>query len=183
MLHLLNESQKNKVIKEYRMRLVIVICWLIVFIALAGSALLLPSYLTSVGKVNTIKSDNQFKEKSIQVLKDQNFSDKIKKIDYSLLALNRSINIISPREAYDKILNSLPAGVSLGRYSYNIIDDDSALISIDGTAENRNELVELQNKLKLNSEFIGIDIPITNFTKKEDLNFSLKFNLVKVVKK
>ena len=165
------------------MRLIIVICWLIVFISLAGIALLLPSYLTAIGKVNIIKSENQLKENSIQALKDQNFNDKIKKIDYSLSALKGSVNILSPRETYNKILNSLPIGVSLGRYSYNLIDDNSASISIDGVAGNRDELVELQNRLKFNPEFSGIDIPITNFTKKKDLSFSLKFNLIKVVKK
>jgi hypothetical protein len=183
MLHLLNEPQKNKVIKEYRMRLVIVICWLIIFISLTGVSLLIPSYLTAIGKVNSIKNENQQKENSIKSLNEQNFKDKIKKVDSSLSALKLSVNILSPREAYYKILNSLPAGVSVDRYTYNLVDSDNASISIDGSAVDRDRLVELQNQMKLNTEFIGINIPITNFAKKKDIAFSLKFNLIKVVKK
>lgn len=183
MLHLLTDSHKKKVLKEYRMRLVVVICILVVFISSVGAALILPSYLTAYGKVNIIKKDNQYKEDSIKALSAQNFTDKIKKVDSNLSALKISINIISPREAYDKIMNSLPPGVILGRYTYSLIDNNSASISIDGTAPDRDSLLELQNNLKLNSEFSGIDIPITSFTKKKDLSFSLKFNLIKAVKK
>jgi len=183
MLHLLSNQQKTKVIKEYRMRLIVVICWLIVFISLAGIAMLIPSYLTAIGKVNTIKDENLQKENSIQALKAQNFTDKIKQVDFNLSALNVSVNILSPREAYDKILSSLPVGVIVNRYTYNLIDDDTASISIDGSAPDREKLVEVQNQLKLNPEFSGIDIPITNFAKKKDLAFSLKFNLIKTAKK
>lgn len=183
MLHLLTETQKNKVIKEYRMRLVVVICILIALVSLTGVALILPSYLIAVGKVNTIKVGNQSKEESIKILNDQNFKDKLKKIDSSLDALKMSINTLSPREAYNKIINSLPEGVVLNRYTYSLVDDSTAAISIDGVAIDRNNLLDLHNKLKLNPEFIGIDIPITSFTKKKDLNFSLKFNLIKVIKK
>lgn len=165
------------------MRLIIVICWLIVFVSLIGITLLIPSYFTAIGKFNSIKSDNQQKENSIKSLNEQNFKDKIKKVDSGLSALKLSVNILSPREAYEKILNSLPVGVSVDRYTYNLIDNDNASISIDGSAEDRDKLVELQNQMKLNKEFTGINIPITNFAKKKDLVFSLKFNLIKIVKK
>ncbi len=183
MLHLLSDQQKNKVIKEYRMRLVVVVCWLIVFLSLAGVAMLIPSYLTAIGKVNSIKSENLQKENSIQSLNAQNFTEKIKQVDSDLNALKISVVILSPREAYDKILSSLPVGVVVGRYTYSLIDNNMASISIDGTAPDREKLVELQNQLKLNQEFTGIDIPITNFAKKKDLTFSLKFNLTKITKK
>jgi hypothetical protein len=183
MLHLLTESQKNKVIKEYKMRLAIVICWLAVFISLTGSALLLPSYLTAVGKVNTIKGDNQSKENSVKSLKDQNFQDKIKLVDSNLNALKLSVDIMSPRETYYKILNSLPAGVYVDRYTYGLKDENNASISISGVAGDRGKMIELQNLLKLNKEFTGIVIPITGLTKKKDLTFSLNFNLIKNIKK
>jgi len=183
MLHLLNDQQKIKVIKEYRMRLIVVICWLIVFISLVGITLLLPSYLSAIGKVNSIKNENLQKENSIQVLNSQNFKDKIKKVDFNLSALKISVNILSPIEAYDKILISLPVGVVVDRYTYSLVDNDTASISIDGSAPDREKLIELQNQLKLNPEFSGIDIPITNFAKKIDLSFSLKFNLIKSTKK
>jgi hypothetical protein len=183
MLHLLTDSQKKKVIKEYRLRLTTVICWLIIFVSLVGAALLLPSYLTAVGKVNVIKAENQSKENSVKDLKAQNFNDKIKQIDSNLNALKVSVSIPSPRETYDKIIGSLPRGVFLSRYTYLLVSDSSASISIDGTAIDRDTLAELQNRLKLNKEFSGINIPITWFTKKKDLSFSLKFDLIKIVKK
>ena len=164
MLHLLTESHKKKVIKEYRMRLVVVICWLIVFVSMAGIALIIPSYLTAIGKVNVIKGENQNKEDSVKTLKAQNFNDKIKKVDYSLNALKMSVNVLFPKDAYTKILNSLPEGVYVDRYTYNLIDDNSASIGIDGTAADRDKLVDLQNRLKLIPEFTGIDIPITNLS-------------------
>jgi len=183
MLHLLNNSQKNKVLKEYRMRLFVVVCIFIIFVSLAGVALLIPSYLTAVGKINLIKNDNQLKVDSIKAIKDKNFEDKIKKVNDSLNALKVSINIISPREAYDKILNSTPAGVSVVRYTYNLVDDNTASISISGTSQNRDMLAEFQNRLKLNPEFKGITVPLSDFAKKKDLDFTLNFNLVRVVNK
>ena len=183
MLHLLPESQKHKVTREYKMRLIIVICWIVVFISLVGLACLLPSYLSAVGRVNVIKNENQTKEKSVQSLREQNFQDKIKSVNSSLEALKNSINILSPKGAYNKIVNSLPAGVYIDRYTYGLIDDNNASISISGVAPDRDKLIELQKKINSNPEFTSINIPITSFTKKKDLSFSFNFNLIKPVKK
>jgi hypothetical protein len=183
MLHLLTESQKNKVTKEYKMRLVIVVSWMIIFISLTGMALTLPIYLISVSKINHIKNDNQSKENSTKALRDQNFQDKIKQVNSSLGALKMFVGVPSPRNTYLKIVDSLPEGVYIDRYTYGLIDDSSASISISGVAPDRERLLELQNKLKSNSEFSGINIPITGFTKKKDLSFSLNFNLIRVIKK
>lgn len=183
MLHLLTNSQKNKVIKEYRMRLLIIVCCLVISISISGIALLVPSYVTAIGKFSLIKSENQQKERSIKILKQQNFEDKIKQVDSNLKALETSVKVISPRETYYKIISSLPAGVVVSRYTYGLKDNYTASISIDGTALDRDVLVELQNQLKLNPEFVGINIPITNFAKKKDLSFSLQFNLIKSANK
>lgn len=178
MLHLLTESQKNKVIKEYRLRLAVIICTFIIFICLTGLALLLPSYLSAIGRVNSIKDINQQKKESIAVLKKNGFEDKIKKVDNGLKALKISIKILTPREAYDKIVGSLPLGVSVDRYTYNLLDDSKASISISGLAGDRDKLMEFQSRLKSNPEFKGIDVPLASFTKKTDLSFSLNFNVV-----
>ena len=120
MLHLLTESQKNKVTKEYKMRLVIVVSWMIIFISLTGMALTLPIYLISVSKINHIKNDNQSKENSTKALRDQNFQDKIKQVNSSLGALKMFVGVPSPRNTYLKIVDSLPEGVYIDRYTYGI---------------------------------------------------------------
>ena len=165
------------------MRLAIVISFVVVFVSFAGIILLLPSYLGAIGKLNSIKNDNQYKEANIANLKSQNFTDKIKIVDSGLSALKISTNIISPREAYNKIINSIPNGVVVGRYTYNLIDDNSASISIDGTSVDRDKLIDFQNRLRLNPEFSAVDVPLESFAKKKDLSFSLKFNLIKPTKK
>ncbi len=165
------------------MRLVIVVCWIVFFISMVGMACLLPSYLYAAGRVNIVKSENQNKEKSLQSLRDQNFQDKIKLVNSSLEALKNSINILSPKEAYNKILNSLPDGAYIDRYTYGLIDDNSASISISGVAPDRDKLIELQKKINSNPEFTSINIPITSFTRKKDLSFSFNFNLIKPIKK
>ncbi|MEI6042158.1 MAG: hypothetical protein WCQ00_01155 [bacterium] len=183
MLHLLTEQQRDKVLKEYRMRLVTVICGAIVFLSFVGLSLLMPSYLSFRGRVHSVEAGNLAKESSIESIKSQNFQEKIKLVDSNLEALKISIKILSPRESYEKILNSLPSGIILSRYTYSLIDDASASLSVDGVAVDRESLVEFQNKLITNPEFKGIDIPVSNFAKKKDLLFSIKFNLVKPVNK
>lgn len=183
MLHLLTETQKNKVIREYRIRLAVTICIFIILICLTGLILLVPSYLSAVGRVNIIKNENQQKKNLIASLKKQDYDSKIKKVDNNLVALKKTVNVMLPREAYNKIVSNLPPNVYLSRYSYNLVDENSASISIDGTAADRDTLVLVFNNLRSIPEFTGITIPVSSFTKKTDLGFSFNFNLNTPTKK
>ena len=183
MLNLLTDAQRHKVLKEYRMRLAIVICGAVVFVCLSGTVLLLPNYLTAMNKVNSVKTNNDYKKQTISSLNAQNLKGTIKLVDSNLQALKISINIISPREVYEKIQASIPEGVLIDRYTYNLIDDNTASISLSGTSVDRNKLIDFQNKLKLNPEFTGIGVPLDSFSKKSNLSFSINFNLIKVIKK
>ena len=183
MLHLLTENQKHKVIREYRMRLSIIVCGAIVLSSVTGFILLLPSYLSAIGKVDSIRRNNKEKEDSISNLSAQNFDDKIKNVDSNLAALKMTINIISPRDVYSKITSALPNGVSIIKYSYSLVDTDNAVIDIDGVSKDRESLVTFQNNLKTNPEFSGVEIPLDSFAKKSNLSFTIKFNLIKSTKK
>ncbi len=183
MLHLLPDTQKKRVIKEYRMRIAIVIAIFIALISVAGTALLLPTYLSAVGSLNTVKNGNKIKQNSIDGIKGNNLDEKIKNVDYGLQALKISQEIPNPNEVYNTLMDGLQSGVVINRYSYMLVDNKSASISIDGVAGDRDTLVYFQNKLKAHEEFQGIEIPISSFAKKNNINFSIKFNLIKIDKK
>lgn len=182
MLHLLPDTQKKRVLKEYRMRIVAVVFILITLLSIAGVVLLLPSYLSAVGSLNLVKNGNKIKQSSIESLKGSNFDDKLKNVDYGVKALKITQQIPGSIETYNNLNEDAPAGVVINKYFYTLTDDKNASVGIDGIAQDRETLIAFQNKLKEHKEFQGIEIPISSFTKKKDINFSIKFNLIKVDK-
>ena len=51
------------------------------------------------------------------------------------------------------------------------------IISIDGFAENRNDLVAFKNSLESVEIFKQVEMPISNFTSQENINFVININL------
>jgi Tfp pilus assembly protein PilN len=77
-----------------------------------------------------------------------------------------------------QLLNDKPKGVSITSISFTRASKDDALY-INGTASSRDALRQFSANLKSNSEFSDVDVPVSNFAKSKENDFSITLKLVK----
>ncbi|MBU1148885.1 PilN domain-containing protein [Patescibacteria group bacterium] len=72
----------------------------------------------------------------------------------------------------DELADSVPQGIS---FSYLNLSKESLSVEIRGKANTRDNLVNFKNLLENNPNYSDINIPITSFLTKTDLDFKITF--------
>ena len=97
-------------------------------------------------------------------------------IDDQFIKSNQTVENIKKRipfwEYLDQINQFLPEGVFLTRVAI-----DESAIKIEGVADGRNNLVEFKNSLESVDFFKEVNMPISNLTSQEDINFEIGISL------
>jgi predicted CopG family antitoxin len=174
MLHLLTEEHRQKVVREYQKRVLVVFFLGLLSVALVSSVFILPTFFLSYGKY----SDFQLKTKTLddELVKNeaQSSSENVKEVAISIDAL-RSFD--GKKEIYP-LVSGLIQGVVSGVQIKNIIfttnDTEGMIIDLAGKADTRKSLVAFDQKLKSNSLFSEIIIPLGSFAKEKNIDFSMK---------
>lgn len=174
MLHLLTEEHRQKVVREYRKRVLVVFFLGLLSVSLVSFVFILPTFFMSYGRY----SDFQLKTKTLDVElvknEGQSSSENIKSVATSIDAL-RSFD--SKKEIYP-LVSGLIQGVVPGVQIKNIIftpnDAESMIIDLAGKADTRRSLVAFDQKLKSSDLFSEIIIPLGSFAKEKNIDFSMK---------
>jgi Tfp pilus assembly protein PilN len=175
MINVLPENEKAKLGKEYMLRLAIVCLLIVTFLSLFASTLLLPTYIVSSSRETSLEGQLEALNKSNPgaSLNDLNiFIDKInstlalfdtKSTDYNFLE-----DVLSP------VLKARPSTTTISQMLFsNRGGDNGAKLELHGVAENRAALQSFKTALEKTNKFNRVDVPISNFVKKTDIDFSI----------
>lgn len=91
-------------------------------------------------------------------------SDKVSKISQAF---------VFPQSLLNKINKAKPSGVNIERYS---LDLDKGPVSLAGNSSDRLSLITFKQNLEKVKGISAVSIPISNFEKETDLDFSLNFD-------
>lgn len=133
-------------------------------LTLLGVNLMINSQMSSLGKTNNLNES----------IPDET-SKKVKEINYlSEKVIKINSIYISPVEIINKLAASKVSGISIQKYVVNL---ENNTILISGLASDRNSLLLFKQSLEKNTEFSGINIPISALAKESNLTFDLEFKL------
>lgn len=174
MFNLLPKAEKEAIRRAYRIRLAIVILWLSFATLIVASALLLPSFLLSSQKEKA--AEQRFKTLSKSVARG-NVSD----LNTLLSDAQSRLQLLSHNAPevflYEMLMRVVPVkggAVSLSGISFTTVEGKSRHIDITGVAKNRAALLAYVRALERLGLFEKVDVPISNFAKDADINFSLR---------
>ncbi len=189
MINLLPPEQKRELNKAYIIRLITLSIAIITVAVVLGGAFLVPSYLETSAKedkilddLGSIQSKNiQSKEELDSIIKDINtklsiFSDPNSKFIFSEDAV---LPVITRKNKDISITN---IGFSLTKDpkqkdSPTVKLPDLKNIIVNGTAKNREALLLFERELKKETQFTGVNVPISNFVEGSNISFSIQFTL------
>lgn len=181
MLHLLTEEHRQKIVKEYRKRILIVSLMGLAAIIFISAVLLLPTFIISYGKYSEIRSRLAIVESELGAKNTDTSVADLRDISDSISALNLFANQKPILPIIEGIVVAKPDGIALRGLVFTPSQAVSAeipvaplVIDLSGVAKTRKDLVAFQEKMKLDTFFSSVTVPLSNFAKDKDITFSMK---------
>lgn len=179
MLHLLPKNHKKLVHAEYRKRLGVVIGASVAIICILGIIFLLPSYFISNVRYQDIKTKEATIQTSIASYQTGADGETIKKISDGLIALKPLGSTTTASEAFKRFLFDIGnQSIKVSFIDYVLNSDNSVTLDVAANAATRDDLQTFIDVLKNDKYFSGVSLPLSDFVKDKDLDFSLKIKVV-----
>jgi hypothetical protein len=174
MLHLLTEEHRKKVVTEYRKRIIIVSLLGLLCVCATGAIFVLPTYFLSHGKYATVEAEMKILDSELAIKEDSGSSERIKNATLSIEALKIFEKNKNPSVVLDNIVRGKPAGVQIKNFIFTPGEASAMTVDLAGRADTRKSLVQFDQKLKSNPVFDEVVIPLGNFAKEKNIDFSIK---------
>lgn len=174
MINVLPLDQKIALRKEYRLRLVTLCLFVFSILVFLASFLLLPAYVLSKEKVSTLEIQLQKYNEENPTTSVDNLTKLISNINNNLAILNKenpSISVVD--DMLGTILASRVSGITISRMSYRMSLEEKNTFELNGRAVDRASLRSFEDKLKESSKVESTDLPVSNFTKRSNIDYSL----------
>ncbi|MCX6702051.1 MAG: PilN domain-containing protein [Candidatus Zambryskibacteria bacterium] len=173
MFNLLPNNLKEKVRSEYYLHLIIFILLSILVVQVSFLIFLFPSWLISLDKEKEItlqaeKSNISSLDSEIDVI-----NSTIKSINTKLNTINSTLEYPKVTPFVDSILSNKIKDIYINELVYTSLSKTTASITLDGVSATRESLVSFVKKLEETKLFKKVDLPISNFTKNANINFSI----------
>lgn len=178
MINVLPENEKVLLRKEYRIRLVTVVLFIVSILLVVGVFLLTPFYILAQDKITALEIQLKQYDQSKTDSSADDLTKIISEINQNLELLNSepsrtSIvdNVLSP------ILSARSNNIKISRIFYSIKMDGKSMVELNGIAVDRVALRSFEDALRKNPNIESTKLPVSNFTKKSDIDFSINITL------
>lgn len=174
MLHLLPQYQKRKVIKEYRLRLGLVIISTFFFAVIMFAVFTLPSFIL----LRSEKISLELKKTTLQStinMSDGGNGEIAADIAKSIVALKPFEKTISPNLFIDALAPETN-GIAVSGYAFSQANPtDPISVVLSGTAKTREDLTAYADIL--NSRFGGVKLPLSSLANSSNISFDFRFTM------
>ncbi len=172
MFHLLPEKEKKVLEAEYRYRLLLVGLIFILASLVVASVFLLPSYLLSARRLTDVSVRNDQVKNEIKTKTDPSISTFLSTLKDNLAALKPTQKTPNFSTLVKEITDKKTTGIGIDSFSR-----DGKGIIIGGQADNRDNLIRFSRDLQMVADFSKVDLPISDFAKDKNINFSITITL------
>ncbi len=174
-INVLPISEKKLLRKEYALRLATVSFCLFSILSIVATLLLLPSYTFSQSKAATLEAQVSDFNLSHPELSENDLRKIISEINQTLIILDagKSKRIVSV-DVFNTILSLRPLGVRFSQVFYMEDGDGKGTLEIRGNAIDRTALKALETAFESDPHIASVDLPVSSFTKRINIDFVLK---------
>lgn len=177
MTNLLPQIDQSAIKKEYKNRRVIVALLVLVGTIVVSAGFLLPSLILSNVKLKTISSAAEKARIANEEQTKDNASSALLKSTEDKLALLKTKDAESPvTSVIDLITKNKSANIRIKEISYEHKDDGSGHVVLAGLSKDRESLTDFLHQMQAVSFFKTVDLPVSNFAKDKDINFSMQIS-------
>ncbi len=182
MINLIPNQEKKKMVRDFYYRFVILFLLMLSAAALVATAALLPAYFLSVSKNNIVDQKLEAQKKEPAPASNGETLAMIKGLNLKLNLIENAQKekfTVSDRVVKAVILEKVP-GISITQISYDSDPTKGKKISMSGEASSREVLLAFRQALEQDPTFKSVILPISNFVKGTDIQFSLSLVPVEI---
>ncbi len=142
-----------------------------------GATLLLPSYLSTASKIRDVEGEIGDANRAITQQKGEEILALLDQAAITVTVLSPQPDVVPVTELFEQIEKKLPQGVSISGFLYERSRDlktDKSDISIGGNSATRESLNEFVHRLRDDTRFSVVDLPISDLVKDKNLTFTIK---------
>ena len=170
--NLIPEDQKKKIRTEYKLRRAGVAMFFLLATILIAAVFQVPFYVFSQvnyrdlsEEIKIYKKNSEGRENfSVVAVEDIKEKSKFSALDKSSIPIHTLFQaIISER-----------LDIKIQELTYGKGADEKVIINVSGIAKGRESLTSFSKRIQENPLFSEVELPISNFTKDKDIDFSLK---------
>ncbi|HEY4490261.1 MAG TPA: hypothetical protein VJC12_03350 [Candidatus Paceibacterota bacterium] len=174
MFNLLPDEDKKKVLNEYSLRRIAITLLFLFVSGLIALIAIFPSKLLSESKSRSIEKEVSFSKTSETLVEETALSARVSEIKSKLIAL-KGDELTTKVNLIDRIVNKRDSRIQIISFTYNSGDDKSSgSIVLYGVAQDREALLNFLKNLKTEELFKDANLPVSNFTKERNLDFTIE---------
>lgn len=175
MINLTPKEERKKIKADFYLRLVVVFIFSVSLSIIVFDVAMIPSYFASLLAQNAIEGKlAQQKSTPVPALDIetqttiQNINSRVKLVQEA----EQAKFLVSDKVVNQILLNKMP-DIKINSIFYSIDSQSIKRVQITGVAPSRDRLLLFRRALEENSFFKNVDLPISNFVKGSNINFSL----------
>lgn len=175
MINLIPSQEKKRMVRDFYYRLVATIFTMLSICALILVAAIFPSYFSAVLKRNIASEKLKILESEPLPEVDQEIlkiMDDIK-AKLNLVEKIERDNFFVSEQIIKEIISKKTKDIKITKISYDTNSTKGKSVYINGTAPSREELLNFRRILETSPSFKEVDLPISNFIKGTNIEFSL----------
>lgn len=178
MANLLPALYKKDVRREYKFRRIVVGIVLLAALMLIATAFLVPSYIVSSAKHAIVSQEIDALKGGLTQEQTNTLKKTVDDTNQKIKLLSRNIKKTSVYDTLLSVIDEKTSAVKIHGIVYSV-DSQGERVSVSGVARDRQSLLAFTKALEANTEFEKVDLPISNFVKEENIDFSLSIILAK----
>jgi hypothetical protein len=171
MLNLLPKIQKKAIIREYRIRFIIMALVLLLMGEAIALVLMAPPYITASLRIGLLNSQSAGLKVQTATAEANRLSDIVKQTNTYLAVLTASSTPTGAALLLEHIIAVKDANIRLTSFNYS--GKGQQKLDIGGTASTRQALLDFVKKLKSLPGIVVSDLPVSDFAKSQDIDFSV----------
>lgn len=181
MINLIPNQEKKRIERDFYLRLLAVFFSMLASAVVLGCLAILPSYFMSLEYKNLATDKLALQKNTPTPLLDDDVKSRVRDIDTKLMMVENAEKgkFIVSREVVNEILKEVSVNIKINSIFYNQGGEVGKQVSISGTASSREALLIFQQRLKSNKNFKEVDLPISNFVKGSNIDFTVSLIPVK----
>lgn len=173
MFNLLPESIRSDIKNEYKTRRLFVVLLFVISLQITLVIFVFPSWINLNSKISDSKNRVNQLDNSKILNTSTDVKPIIKNINTELGIIDKSLDYPKLLPILDSILEQKSSSIKVSQFSYVSNSTSTAIINIKGVSATRESLVEFKRSLDGLKKFKGVNLPISNYAKDRDIEFSM----------
>lgn len=175
MINLIPTEEKKEIRNDFLGRFLSIFFIMVSIVLLITSITMLPSLIFSYGKKGSIDKKVEFQKNEIMPAIDKEAQTAILDLNNRLGSIEKSMNdkYIFSQNIVTEIVSKKTSGIKVSGIFYENDKLKGKTIVVNGIAISREQLLLFRRSFEDSGAFRSVDLPISNFVKGHDIEFSL----------